>query len=363
MSTLKRKGIIQMGKIRIGMVGLGSMSYSLVEAIQKCRHMELYAICTRSVENLNAKAALWDVSKTYLNYNDMLNDPNVDAVFIVTPNKFHAPMTIAALKAGKHVFCEKPPAVTSQEAVEVSKVVAETGKKLMYGFMSRFSPKYQFVKELREKGMFGEIYYVKAGFIRRSGNPGGWFCDKSISGGGPLIDLGCHLIDLTIYLMGDCEPVSVFAKTFKRAENLDNIKEHSSYKSISAENYVNDVEDMALAVVNFNNGATLVLETSFASHIKDELKYLELLGTKGGISVDPVMEIHSTYENYLMDMIPRVECAKFDYQLAVDNEVAHFADCIMNNIDCSESVNDGVKVMKIIDAAYKSAATGEVVKV
>lgn len=116
-----------MSKLHIGMVGLGSMSIRHVDAIRKCSQMELSAICTRSIDNLNKKANLWGVSKTYLNYEDMLGDPDIDAVIIITPNKFHAPMTIAALKAGKHVFCEKPPAVSATELKEIMEYAPGSG--------------------------------------------------------------------------------------------------------------------------------------------------------------------------------------------------------------------------------------------
>jgi len=352
-----------MSKLRIGIVGLGNMSTRHVDAIKKCNQMELSAICTRSVSNLNRKAKLWSVSKTYLNYEEMFLDPDIDAVVIITPNKFHAPMTITALNAGKHVFCEKPPAINAAEAKEMMECANSNRKVLMYGFMFRFSRKYNFVKELREKGMFGEIYFVKAGVVRRSGCPGGWFANKEMSGGGPLIDIGSHIIDLSVYLMGDYEPVSVFARTFKKTENLDDIKEHSSYKAANVNEYSGDIEEMGLAVVNFSNGACLMVETSNVSHIKNDIKFLEMLGTKGGITVDPKMEIHTSHNNYLMDIIPRVDCIEFDYQKAIDDEICHFADCIINNVECIASVDAGLKLMKIIDAAYESAERGELVKI
>jgi len=352
-----------MSKLRIGMVGLGSMSVRHVEAIRKCSQMELSAICTRSASNLNERANLWGVSKTYLNYEDMLLESDINAVVIITPNKFHAPMTMTALKAGKHVFCEKPPAISAAEVKEIMECANGSGKVLMYGFMFRFSRKYNFIRELREKGMFGEIYFAKAGTIRRSGNPGGWFTNKEMSGGGPLIDIGSHIIDLSLYLMGDYEPVSVFARTFKQTENLDNIKEHGSYKAINVNNYSNDVEEMALVVINFDNGACLVVETSNVSHIKDDTMFLEMLGTKGGITVDPRMEIHTSYQNYLMNIIPQVDCKEFNYQAAIDNEICHFGDCIINNVECIASAKSGLKLMKIIDAAYESADRGKLIEI
>ncbi len=170
-----------MKKLRVGLVGLGSISSRHVEAINKCSKMELSGLCARNVANLNKKANLWKVPKVYLDYKEMFMETEIDAVLIITPNKFHAPMVIAALNAGKHVFCEKPPALNASETKDMIKSANNNKKVLMYGFMFRFSRKYNFVKELIEKGILGKVYFVKAGILRRSGSPGGWFVNKEIS--------------------------------------------------------------------------------------------------------------------------------------------------------------------------------------
>ena len=142
------------------------------------------------------------------------------------------------------------------------------------------------------------------------------------------------------------------------------IKENCSYKSINTDcNYSNDIEELSLVVINFNNDACIVVETSNVSHIKNDSMFLEMFGTKGSITVEPGIEIHTTYQNYLMDIIPRVECARFDHQEAIDNEICHFEDCIVNNVECKASAAVGLKLMKIIDAAYESAERGKLVKI
>jgi predicted dehydrogenase len=345
-----------MNQLRVGIVGLGSMAQRHVDAVKKSGDMELAAVCHHKEERLKSCAAQWGVQKTYLKYADMIADKDIDAVIIVTPNHLHANMTIAALQAGKHVFCEKPPAMNADEAKAVMDCAKKSGKLVMYGFMFRFSQKHNFVKELREKGLFGDIYYTKAGIIRRCGNPGGWFANKALSGGGPLIDTGSHIVDLAIYLMGDFEPVSVFARTFKNTENLDSISGHDSYKALNSDMIQNDVEEFDLVVVNFNNGACLVVETSFMSHIKEDSMYLQMQGTKGGITVDPELEIYTVQHGYLMDMLPKVSCNSFDYQQSIDMEIQNFADSIMKGAACRAPVEAGYKLMKIISAAYQSAA-------
>lgn len=352
-----------MKKLNTAIIGLGTMSDRHAEAILRCEEMNLAAICSRSQENLDRRAEQWGVKKTYQDFDSLLKDEEIDAVIIATPNYLHADMTVKALNAGKHVFCEKPPATTATDAKRMMECSAETGKLLMYGLMFRFSQKHRIVSELREAGMFGEIYYAKAGIIRRCGSPGGWFADKSKSGGGPLMDLGPHIIDLAVYLMGNPEPVSVFARTFTKTENLDNIKAHGGYKSIEQNVRASDVEELAVVMVNFNNGACLHVETSFCSHINDDSMYLNLLGSQGGAEVEPQLVISTARQGYLMDMTPRITGADFDYQQAINDEIQHFADCVLTGADCAVNAKTGYKLMKIIDCAYRSAESGELVGV
>lgn len=355
--------MLNMNNLRVGLIGVGNMSVMHYNSYKKLPGVEVTAICSRSENTLRKRTDEWGVKKCFLRYEDMLKDEEIDAVNIVTPNSLHAPIAIAALKAGKHVLCEKPPALNAEDAQKMANCARENKKVLMYGFMFRFAERTQMIREFYKKGMFGDIYYAKTGVLRRCGNPGGWFANKEMSGGGPLIDVGVHVIDLALYLMNDPIPVSVFGRTFNTIGKRDNIKDKVWYTAINADEYTNDVEDMTTAMINFKNGSCLHVEVSCSSHIKEDVTYLELLGDKGGVTVEPSLEIHTEMNDYLTDIRPRIDDEMFNYEKSVNNEISHFVDCIRKNTECISTPENGVKIMKIVDAIYKSASIGELVKI
>lgn len=344
-----------MKPIQVAMLGLGTISGRLHDAVCACASMQLTAICHRNTDRLAQISAQWGIEKTFTDYAELLRETAIDAVILATPNHLHAPMTIDALNAGKHVFCEKPPAISAEEALQVKECAEHTGKLVMYGFMFRFSEKHNLIKRLRDEGVFGDIYYAKAGIIRRYGDPGGWFSDRARSGGGSLIDVGSHIIDLSVRLMGEYEPVSVFSRSFRHTTNLQGIRAVSNYQALTG-GEVNDVEELDVVLINFANGACLSVETSTKSHIKEDRMFLEMQGSKGGVTVDPEIEIYTVQHNLLMDLKPRINCAEFDYQGAINAEIQHFANCVQNGTKCVSSIDEGVKLMRIISAAYRSQA-------
>lgn len=348
------------GNLKVGVAGLGTMARSLAGAVLHGRGMELYALCTRNPQKLAGCAAEWGVKKAYTDYTAMLADENLDAVIVATPNCLHAEMTIAALKAGKHVFCEKPPALCGEDAKRMMEAADQAQKLLMYGLVYRFSKKYKIVRDLRDQGLFGDFYYGKAGIVRRCGEPGGWFGKREISGGGPLIDLGPHIIDLALLTMGNFEPVSVYAHTFRKTENLGNIKYHSGYQAAEQDVGEADVEELASVTINAKSGACLLIETSNCSHIQKEGMYMQLLGTKGGVELEPEVKIATAVNDCLMDMNLVADCTEFDYDQGVIEEIQHFADCIAGTCECIVPAEVGCTLMRIIEAAYRSAESGQV---
>ena len=347
-------------KIKLGIVGLGTMAGQLAGAVARCSGMELYAACARDPEKLRGFSGRWGVPKAFESYEEMLADDRLDAVMIATPNYLHAPMAISALNAGKHVFCEKPPATNAEDALAMMETAEKTGQILMYGLVFRFSPKHAFIRDLRDKGVFGDFYYGKAGIVRRCNDPGGWFDVPELSGGGPLIDLGPHIIDLAMYTMGGFEPVSVFARTFKKVENLKGIKCHGGYKASSQDCAESAVEELASVMVNAKSGACLLAETSFSSHIKEDSLYMSLLGSKGGVETDPEIRISTAMHGYMFDMLPVVDCGQFDYGQGIVDEVQHFADCVSGKCECAVPPLAGYTLMRVIAAAYRSAKSGQV---
>ncbi len=347
-----------MAKIKIGIIGTGSISEQHIEAYLNNENVELYAFCDLNEERLKFMADKYNVKRTFTDMNEMLSLKEIDAVSICTWNSAHAPCTIAALNAGKHVLCEKPMSVSKEAAQAMKEAADKNSKLLMIGFVRRYGNDCNILKEFIESDYFGEIYYAKATYLRRKGNPGGWFGEKSRSGGGPLIDLGVHVIDLVRFLMGNPKPVSVYGATFKKLGDRSNIKGKQSYKASSATDHdICDVEDLATAMIRFDNGALLSVEASFSLNIKKDEGKIELFGTKGGAKLDPELELYSEINDYLADVALDAQTSlSFDGLFA--KEIDHFVSCINDGTPCVSPAQDGIDIMAILDAIYESAATG-----
>lgn len=347
-----------MDKIRIGVIGTGSIAREHLKAYQKNPHVEIYALCDLNAELLAKRAEEFGVERTFTSCEEMLKLPEIDAVSVCTWNAAHAPCTIAALNAGKHVLCEKPMAMNAEEARAMKEAADRNGKLLMIGFVRRFGNDCDILMDMIQNDQFGEIYYAKATYLRRNGNPGGWFGDKSRSGGGPLIDLGVHVIDLSRYLLGRPKPVSVYGATFRKLGNRPDIKGGKAYVAARAnDTTICDVEDLATALIRFDNGAVVSVEASFSLNLKKDVGSIELFGTKAGAKIDPELEMYSEMNGYMTNVtLTNPTALSFDGLFA--REIDHYVDCVRLGLPCRSPAEDGIMLMKILDAIYESAATG-----
>lgn len=346
-----------MKKTRIAIIGSGGISHVHMAAYKKLPDVEVVANCDINEERAKEFAQTYGIPHCYVDYHEMLEKEEIDGVSICTWNNVHAPATMAALNAGVNVLCEKPLALNAKEAEEMVEVARKNGRLLMVGFVRRFGLNTKVLKDRIEQGELGQIYYAQAGCIRRVGNPGGWFSDRKRSGGGPLIDLGVHMIDLVRYLMGKPKAVSVMGSTYDLVGIRSNIKGIQQYRSADYSDY-NDVEDFAVGLVRFDNRATLVVETSWTQHIEKDCLYLEIYGSKAGAKMEPQLEIFTEKNDFLVDEKPVIDPVFLDFQAAFDEEIKHFIDCIENHVPCISPGEDGVELMKILDAIYESAKTG-----
>lgn len=288
--------------------------------------------------------------RTYRDYREMLKKEKLDIASVCTPNKFHKQMTIDLLKAGINVHCEKPIAMNETEAVEMIKARDMYGKELMIGLNNRFTNESFFIKKYIKQGNLGDIYYVRCGWRRRRGIPGmgGWFTQKAFSGGGPLIDLGVHMIDISMYMMGSPEPKTVSASTYRK---FDKCKTRNMSYSDSNQKGVFDIEDMAVGFVRFDNDASLSFEISFAMNNEKEEWFYELFGTKGGVYYNKgEMKIFTEINDTLVDIYPDT-----DYKIPALNEFRHFINVIEKKEENISPAEDARKIMKLIGAAYESA--------
>lgn len=347
-----------MKKLKIGIIGTGGISRSHMNSYRNNPNVELYALCDINEERLKRAGAEYGVTRLYTNLDEMLALPEIDAVSVCTWNSAHAPCTIAALNAGKHVLCEKPMATTVEDAKAMKEAAERNGKLLMIGFVRRFGNDMKMLRDFQEADYLGDIYYAKATYLRRNGNPGGWFGEKELSGGGPLIDLGVHVIDFIRYAMGNPKPISVYGATFKKLYDRKNIKTPKAYVSQSStkDDYC-DVEDLATALVRFDNGAVLQVEAAFSLNIASDEGKLQLFGTKAGVTVGDELKFCTEQNDYLADVTIKAD-SSMHFDGIFRSEIDHYVDCIMNGTECINKAEDGVELMKILTAVYKSAETG-----
>lgn len=345
--------------LKVGVIGVGSISEFHINPYLANERTELVAFCDSNESRLMEKGERFGVSNLYKDYRQLLEDKTIDAVSICTWNNSHAEIAIAALEAGKHVLVEKPLSMTVAEAEEVEAAVEKTGKVLQVGFVRRHGENAKLLKTFIDSDELGDIYYAKTSCIRRLGNPGGWFSDRSRSGGGPLIDLGVHMIDICWYFMGKPRPVSVSGNTYNRLGNRSNIQNLSFYKAADYDPTLNDVEDLANAVIRFENGASILVDVSYTLHAKEDELSVKLYGEKGGAEIEPELAIITEKHDTILNSTPQIDNLGFDFEQAFANEINNFVSSCLDGTENIAPVSDGVQVMKMLDAIYESAETGK----
>lgn len=341
-----------MTKLKACVVGLG-MGRGHVQGYQSHPDVEVSAIVDMNEERLASVGNEFKVAGRYKTLDEALAKEKFDIVSIVTPNKFHKPLTIQALEAGAHVLCEKPMAMNASEAKEMLAASKKAGKRLMINFSYRFREQSYAMKKAVESGILGDVYFARTQWHRRRGMPGfgGWFGQKALAGGGPLIDLGVHRLDLALWLMNYPKPTWVMGSAYNHIASEIAAKEKKAF----------DVEDLAVALIKFENGATIEVEASWAANIKErEHMSTRLLGTKGGLLQHNVGEGYDFEAEFYIER----EGCQYDMKVhppvpAAKGSMYHFADSIINNTPHMATGEEGIIVMELLDAIYESAATGK----
>lgn len=346
------------GTVRVGVIGSGSISEMHFGSYNKNKNAEIVAVCDLNEERAKAKAEKYNIPHVYTDYRDLLANPDIDAVSICTWNNSHAEISIAALRAGKHVLCEKPLSKTLEEALAVEQAVKDSGKTLQVGFVRRYASNTRIVKSFVDNGELGPIYYAKASCIRKLGNPGGWFADKERSGGGPLIDIGVHVIDLCWYLMGRPKVKSISGNTYNRLGNRSNVKNLKFYKAADYNAELNSVEDMANALIRFENGASLLVDVSFTLHAKQDELTVKLYGEKGGVELEPELTLIMEKYDTILNATPQIDNLSFEFVQGFQDEIDYFIDVCQGTKTTLSPVQDGVEMMKMLCGVYESAAQG-----
>jgi predicted dehydrogenase len=346
-----------MKKLKVGIIGCGGIAKRAHAPNYKklSESVEIVSVCDLMEVRAKDFAEYYGVPNYFLDYQNMLRNVELDAVSVCVPNKFHSEITIEALNQGCHVLCEKPPAISVDEAIHMANAAKKNKKHLIYGFHYRYSPEVQAVKRFIENGEFGEIYSASATAVRRRGIPGwGVFTNKELQGGGCLIDIGVHMLDTVLYLMGYPDPGIVLGSTYQKIGTKPGLGLMGEW---NWENF--SVEDMGRGMIRFKNGESILLDTAFAANVeKDEIMQVSLRGDQGGADVFPV-KIFQEKNGSLIDITtPYLENDDY-YEL----EIKGFVDTCLGNRLPINTPQEGVILHKIISALYKSAEGFDAVKI
>ena len=285
-----------MANVRVGFIGCGGIANGKhFPGMAQQEGVDMCAFCDLILERAEKAAKEYGTpdAKVYTDYHELLADPTIDAVHVLTPNVAHCEITVAALEAGKHVLCEKPMAATPDDAKKMLEARDRTGKMLTIGYQYRHFPENQVAKKVVDSGVLGDVYYAEATYLRRRGVPTwGVFTDKAKQGGGPLIDIGTHALDLTLFLMNNYDVDYVCGTSFEKlghtldAKHQGQVNYRGEFDTWNNETY--DVEDSAVGFIKMKNGATIVLRAAWAINMAEDYAangeaYTMLAGTEGGL--------------------------------------------------------------------------------
>lgn len=347
-----------MTKLGIGVIGAGSIANMHLKSYVANPDVELIGIHDHNVARAQEQAERYGAAHAFATLEELLARDDIDAVSICTWNNSHAELAIAALDAGKHVLVEKPLSKTVAEAEAIAAAAARSGSKVQVGFVRRFSSNAKVLKSFVDAGELGEVYFAKATNVRRIGNPGGWFADSERSGGGPLIDIGVHVLDLCWYMMGSPKATTVSGVTYNRLGNRANVTNLARYKVADYDPELSDVEDMATALVRFENGAAIVLDTSYSLHATADRLDVSIYGDKGGAELEPELRIVTERLDTVLNISPQVDFRTFNFDEGFQNEIDHFVALCRGRAQDIAPVEHGVEMMRILAAIYESAAQG-----
>jgi predicted dehydrogenase len=360
-------------KLRIGIIGCGGIATNKhLPALRKLDSLcEIVAFCDIVKERAEKAAAEFGApkAKVYAEYERLLKDKTIEVIHVLTPNVFHAPITVAALEAGKHVMCEKPMAHSYADAMKMLEASKRTGKKLTIGYQNRFREDVQTLRQAVDSGYLGDIYFAKAHALRRRAVPTwGVFPNKALQGGGPLIDIGTHALDVTLWMMGNYKPASVQGSVFwKMADQF----EGNLFGPWDPKTY--EVEDSAFGFIKMENGATIFLESSWVLNTTDAKEAATTLcGTKGGAEIrgsmgSPYRLILNTAKfGKLVDEEPVAGGGVAYFQGGSgdpgDIEARQWIEAVANDKEPLVKPEEAIVVTRILEAIYRSQETGKVVE-
>ncbi|HBL4752549.1 TPA: Gfo/Idh/MocA family oxidoreductase [Listeria monocytogenes] len=351
--------------LKVGIIGCGGIANGKhMPSLLKTEKAEMVAFCDNVLEKAEAAAKEFggENASVYTNYVELLQDKSIDVIHVCTPNISHAEISIAAMEAGKHVMCEKPMAKTTAEAKSMIEAAERTGKKLTIGYQNRFRKDSDYLHQVCENGELGDIYYAKAKAIRRRAVPTwGVFLDEEAQGGGPLIDIGTHALDLTLWMMDNYKPKYVVGNSYHQLAKKENAA--NAWGSWDPSKFT--VEDSAFGFITMENGATIVLEASWALNTLDvgEAR-TSLSGTEGGADMEDGLRINGEAHSQMYEKKIQLEAGGVDFYDGTGDDPAlieaeQWLAAIENNTDPVVKPEQALVVTQILEAIYESSKTGQ----
>lgn len=344
--------------IKVGMIGAGAIARDHCINIAKYNGARLVAVADLSRERREEIQKTYAIPRAYEKWQDLTADPEIDAVAVALPNFLHAPVSLAAINAGKHVLLDKPFALNYREAKQIAGTAKRKRKVFMVGMNQRYRHDSQTLRAIVARGDLGEVYHAKCYWCRRAGAPkfGTWFVNKKLSGGGCLLDIGVHSLDMALYLMDNWHPVAVTGQVYNKFGRRG-LGEGTWGKSDRNAKLVFDVDDFATAFVKFRNGATLELNASWALHQETNNRMnVELYGTEAGASLSPAKIFRWGRRKDEYEVVtPQNVKIRHRYE----NRHANWLDAILGKDKPLCTVEQSLVVQRIIDAIYAGSATGK----
>jgi predicted dehydrogenase len=347
-------------KLRVALIGCGGIAQVHLAALANFPDVEIVAGVDTDPARLKIMEEKWGVKQLYADWKKMLKEVQPDAVNICTPNAIHSAPAIDASNAGCHVITEKPMAMNPKECQRMIDAAKKAGKKLAVGFQYRYHPNSDFLVRQRDAGTFGNVMFVKCQALRRRGIPNwGVFGRKELQGGGPMIDIGVHVIEMAHYVMGSPRPVAAAGNTWTYMGNKPS-EVASMWPNWDYKTYT--VEDLAIGQIRFDNGALLHIEASFAGHIEKDIWNFNLMGDKGGANWDPPA-VFTDHAGSMVNETPGWISPKSDFPTLFGYKLRNFVDACLKNTPLRAPGEAGLAVQKILDGVYRAAEAGKEVKI
>jgi len=346
-------------RLRCAVIGTGGIGFDHLTSLSQCSRANTVAIAEIHPGRAKEATERFKIPRSYSDYNELLDQADIDAVTIALPNHLHAPVAIAALKARKHVMLEKPMALNAKEAARIIDTATKMKRTLMVGQNQRFTRASQMAKLLIQRGDLGDTYHARCFWLRRAGIPriGSWFTQKKLAGGGCGFDIGVHALDNTLHLLGDFDAATVFGHTHSKFGGRG-LGEFNWGRGEIDPAKPFEVEDYALALIKMKSGRTVQFEVSWAAHQPADGREqgVDLLGTQAGLSLYPARLFRNGASGYETINLSGL---KIPWP---EDRIHHFVNCVLDNKKPLVTLEESLKVQQILDAIYASAATGREVR-